>query len=288
MTKPSADAEAALEHGSEQQRPDRVGVRDRSVGRLGRALRFVRERGISEVFLLARTHGFRETCRFIGRNIRSVIAARADRRFDRRHCVDTAGTIPLDFLSVVGSNRDYATEYVSTSPKSFAWMMQHVDRDLSGYVFIDFGAGKGRTVLLAAGQPFSRVLGVEFAKELATVAQQNLRSYRSQIQQCRRMKIINADAAEFKFPKEPLVLYFYNPFGPEVLRQVMNNLGDSLKTHPRNCLIVYSSSFGDPLGWVRPLIVGTGLFEEVETRPMPLFLDAVRSLHFAVFSRSAW
>ena len=101
------------------------------------------------------------------------------------------------------------------------------------------------------------------------------------------MKVIHADAAEFKFPQEPLVLYFYNPFGPEVLRQVLDNLANSLKTHPRDCFIVYSSSFSDTLDWVRALIVGTGLFDEVETEPMPLFLDAVRSLHFAIFSQQS-
>lgn len=272
------------------QRPDRQGVRDRSVGRVRRALRFVRARGVSEVFRLVRAYGLRESYYFIGRNIRFVIAARADRAYDRKHGVDTAGTIPLDFLSVVGPNRDYGTEYVSTSPKSFDWMMQQLKRDISDYVFVDFGAGKGRTILLAAELPFSQVLGVEFAKELVVVARQNLQSYRSKTQKCRRMKVTEADATEYEFPREPLILYFYNPFAPEVFKRVLDNLIASLLTFPRDCVIVYASSYPETIDRARPLISNTGLFDEISVKPMPLFLDAVRSLHFAIFihPKSAW
>ena len=271
-------------HSEDESRPDRVGVRDRSIGRVGRALRFLRKRGLMEVFLLIRRHGVRESWRFILRNIRLIIAARADRRFDRQHRVDTAGTIPLEFLSLVGSNLEYATEYVPTSPKSFAWMMRHIKGDLGSFVFIDFGAGKGRTLLLAAQYSFSRVLGVEFAEELVAAAQQNFQSYRSGAERRAQTEIIHADATQFRFPDSPLVLYFYNPFGPEVFQQVLNNLVESLNIYPRPCFIIYASSFQDTLPWVRTLIGATSKFKEVNTTAMPMFLDAVRSLDFAVFS----
>jgi hypothetical protein len=41
----------------------------------------------------------------------------------------------------------------------------------------------------------------------------------------RNARVVAGDAAEFAFPVEPLVVYFYNPFSCEVMRQVMANLG---------------------------------------------------------------
>ena len=41
-------------------------------------------------------------------------------------------------------------------------------------VFVDYGAGKGRTVVLASTYQFKRVIGVELAPELAAIAEENL------------------------------------------------------------------------------------------------------------------
>lgn len=267
-----------------QMRPDRTGVRDRSVGRLTRGWRFIRERGFFAVLELTQGYGARESLRFVLRNIRAVIAAKADRRFDRRYSVDTAGTIPLEFLDVVGSNREFGTEYIPTSPKSFAWMLGHVPAKLVDYVFLDLGAGKGRTLLLASDRPFAQAIGVEFASELVAAAKENLRSYRSRTQKCSRLEVVHADATAFTFPERPLLIYLYNPFRPEVLAQVIDNLSLSLRTRPRSCFIIYATSYLNTLEPAREVILGTRCFEEIQTRSMPFFFDAVRSLHFAVFS----
>lgn len=265
------------------ERPDRAGVRDRATGRMRRAINFVRQRGLLATVRLVRTHGFRESCRFVGRNIRYTIAVRADRAYDRQNGVDTAGSIQLGYLDVVGPNRQHGTEYVSTSPKSFAWIMRHLKYDFSDQVFIDLGAGKGRSVLLAARYPFSKVIGVEFAHELALIAKGNLQAYRGPTLNAEQMDMVHADAAQFEFPEQPMTLYFYNPFGRDVLAKVLHNLNRSLENRPRKCCIIYASSLPETLEWARPLIVGTGLFTERATMPMPMFLDAVRTLKFAVF-----
>lgn len=49
--------------------------------------------------------------------------------------------------------------------------------DYSKFTFIDFGAGMGRVLLMASERPFRKIIGVEFARELITIAENNLRSY---------------------------------------------------------------------------------------------------------------
>ena len=47
------------------------------------------------------------------------------------------------------------------------------------------------------------------------------------------------DAAEYHLPNEPLVLFFYNPFGRLVMEKVVKNVMDSFQSNRRRMVIVY-------------------------------------------------
>jgi hypothetical protein len=162
-------------------------------------------------------------------------------------------------------------------------MMQSLPRDLSAYTFIDIGAGKSRTLLLASHYNFAKIVGVEFAKELVACARRNIASFRCDRQRCRDLIVIETDATQFAFPDAPLVLFFYNPFAQSVFDVVLGNIVASLKTHKRDCYIFYGSSSHNAIGWAKPAILASGLFEEISTAPMPLFFDAVRTVNYAAF-----
>lgn len=264
-------------------REDRTGVYDRSSGRLGRAVAIVRQRGVLEPFRLVRRHGLGESARFVGRNIRHLIADRLARRWDRANDVDTAGSIQLAMLDVVGPHRDKGNECVCTSPKSFDFIMRSLPADLSDATFIDIGSGKSRTLLLASHYDFAAIVGVEFARELAAIARRNVERYGNPRQKCRALSVVEGDAAAYVFPDTPLVVYFYNPFSKDVFDLVMANLKASLRKTPRRCFVVYGSSSHQAIDWARPAIRSAGLFEEMAVPRMPAFLDAVRTIDYAVF-----
>jgi hypothetical protein len=50
------------------------------------------------------------------------------------------------------------------------------------------------------------------------------------------------DATEYALTPEPQVLYFYSPFAPSVLDQVVQNIEGSLQRSPRELLILFSGS----------------------------------------------
>lgn len=264
-------------------RQDRAGVYDRSSGRIGRAIAIVRQRGVLEPLRLVRRHGLGESARFVARNIRHLIADRLARRWDRANNVDTAGSIQLAMLDVVGPNRDKGNECVCTSPKSFDFIMRNLPADMSDTTFIDIGSGKSRTLLLASHYPFASIVGVEFARELVTIARHNITSYRNPRQKCRALVMVESDAAAYAFPDTPLAVYFYNPFSKEVFDLVLANLAASLHARPRRCFVVYGSSSHQAIDWARPAIRSAGLFEELAVPKMPNFLDAVRTIDYAVF-----
>jgi hypothetical protein len=115
----------------------------------------------------------------------------------------------------------------------------HVGFDFREFIFIDFGSGKGRTLLMASDYAFRRVLGVELLPALNRDALANLSQYRSASQKCFAMESICADATLFAFPEEPIVLFLFHPFPESGLRRVIANLEQSLRERPRKIYVLY-------------------------------------------------
>jgi hypothetical protein len=258
-------------------------IQDLSAGRVRRAIRTVQQIGLSRTVALARQQGLGGSISFVARNIRHIIAHRHARHWDRRHGVDTAGSIQLHSLTVTGPHRQFGNECVCSSPRSFDFMMQSLPRALAGYTFVDFGAGKSRTLLLASRYGFSKIVGVEFAKELVAYSRRNIAAFKGKWQRCHDLQIVEADATQFSLPGGPLVIFFYNPFAREVFEIVLENIVSSLKAKRRDCFLIYGSSSHDSIDWAKSAILATGLFAELPTRPMPFFFDAVRGVRYAIF-----
>jgi hypothetical protein len=167
---------------------------------------------------------------------------RLDREFDAEHGVNTAGIVELAGLRIEGENSRHGVRYEQTRPTDFEELMGAVQVRFEDFVFVDFGSGKGRALLLASAYPFRKIVGVEFAAELHAAALENVRRYRSPARRCGEFELHCADAAEFPVPREPAVFYFYNPFGEEVMAKVLANIRQSLEEQPREVFILYCNS----------------------------------------------
>ena len=141
-----------------------------------------------------------------------------DTEFDRAFGVDTKGPIELWRLRIRSSNARYATRYEGVDPSTLERALANIHEEFQNFTFIDLGCGKGRALLLASRYGFSRLIGVEFAPKLVETTKLN----------CERLNVpatvVAGDAAEFRFPPVNLVTYLFNPFGPEVLNPVLDNL----------------------------------------------------------------
>jgi hypothetical protein len=111
--------------------------------------------------------------------------------------------------------------------------------DFSAFTFVDLGSGKGRTLLMASGYAFRRIVGVELLPTLHHAAQENLGKYRNESQKCFALESICTDATEFSFPTDPIVLFLFNPFPESGLRRVIANLEKVLLEHPRKIYAIY-------------------------------------------------
>jgi len=117
-------------------------------------------------------------------------------------------------------------------------MLRQINVDFRRFVFIDFGCGKGKALLLASRLPFKEIIGIELWSELISVAEKNLRTYTGR-RACSIFSLHHMDASEFQFPSEPGLYYFFDPFREEVTLKVLENLRRSLAASPREAYVVY-------------------------------------------------
>ncbi|MGB7805593.1 MAG: class I SAM-dependent methyltransferase, partial [Actinomycetota bacterium] len=109
----------------------------------------------------------------------------------------------------------------------------------SSDVFVEFGCGKGRIVLEAAQRyPFRRVVGVELAPELTSVAREIVAREQARLR-CSDVRIETADAAEYPVPDDMTHAYLYNPFTGATFEHVRANILASLERAPRPLRIIY-------------------------------------------------
>jgi SAM-dependent methyltransferase len=177
-------------------------------------------------------------------DLKERVRACEDWWFDSRRHVQTSGLVAVPEASkVVGEIRDsyiYGAVRVANAHVALRDLPigSSYGTDYSQYTFVDMGSGKGRMLFVAAEYPFRKVIGVEFSNDLHEEALANIKRYRYRGQRCVDIESVHADAAEFEFPNENLVVYMFNPFGPEVMKRMLANLERSIERHPRHVIVM--------------------------------------------------
>ena len=167
-----------------------------------------------------------------------------DWSFDRRYNVNTLAEVPLANLTILDKDFNHKQDkrrYTQTSLVTFREIMSTLPIRHEEYVFVDFGSGKGKAVLVASEYNFKKVIGVEFAEELHRIAKKNLLAYSNQEQRCYDIEFVFGDAVDLDIPKEKCVFYLANPFrGAEhVLSKIISNVYVSYCANPRTLYFVY-------------------------------------------------
>ena len=177
--------------------------------------------------------GFLRTCQMMTAFIRDLV-------FDFRYKTDTFSWVDLNDLTIESGNIERGTDYVPTKAAPFRRLMHSLDIP-SDSVFVDFGSGKGKLLLLATKHEFSRIVGVEFSRDLCDISQNNVLRLKNVLSGVERIEIFNVDAAEYSFRDDENVLYFFNPFDEHVMQVVLQNFSDSLKRRPRDIWLIYNN-----------------------------------------------
>jgi SAM-dependent methyltransferase len=167
---------------------------------------------------------------------RVILARLADRVQERVLRIRSAGLIPIE--SLIPQWRD-CHDYFPTTIRDFRRVLDDLPIDAED-VFVDYGCGKGRVLILAAAYRFAGIIGVEISEGLAAAARVNVdRALGAQARA--RIAIVNCNARDFALPHAASVLYLYNPFHGDILRAVFEQVRRSLAANPRRLYVIFNN-----------------------------------------------
>ncbi|RJR29484.1 MAG: class I SAM-dependent methyltransferase [Desulfobacteraceae bacterium] len=159
--------------------------------------------------------------------------------FDLSYDTDTDTIREIGSLAIDSENARHGKRYQPSPQELTTSIISALQIDHRRFAFLDFGAGKGRVLLIAAEWPFAEVIGIEFSRELCSIAADNIRKFPDEKKQASRIECVFGEATTYALPEMPLVCYFYNPFDQVIMQAVMENLISSHSRNPRDILIVY-------------------------------------------------
>lgn len=163
----------------------------------------------------------------------------SDLLFDFKYKVDTINTRFLDELDIDSPNKAHGYRYEGTNVYVFNYVFSRAQIDGTNSVFVDFGSGKGRAMIMAAERGFRKAIGVEFSAELVEICKKNLEIYRAAAKAKTQFEVVFGDAADFQIPADADFLYFANPFDEVLIAKVIARILDSLKDFPREITVMH-------------------------------------------------
>jgi SAM-dependent methyltransferase len=151
---------------------------------------------------------------------------------DLNYGTDTGGYLRPDEIGSGGIQDAMNNGYSAVAPSVFRdacrrWRetLPSSAARLEAYTFVDVGAGKGRALLLAAELPFRKIIGVELNEALARNAQRNVALWNRLARPPAKIRVVHEDAAAFRWPRTPQLVYLNNPFDCALVELLASRLG---------------------------------------------------------------
>ena len=105
-------------------------------------------------------------------------------------------------------------------------------------VFIDVGSGGGRVMIAAGHFPLKKIIGVDVSSKLNDICQNNINKMKHRLK-CKNFENVTSNASDYQIPDEATVIYFFNPFGIEVMKDIFHSIFESVSRKPRKVIIVW-------------------------------------------------
>jgi len=127
--------------------------------------------------------------------------------------------------------------------KEFFDAIRALDVDLTDYLFIDIGSGKGKLLLLASHFPFSGIVGIEYAPALHATAVNNIKQFKYKAGRPGIMSV-NANAMTWGLPTKPAVYFLHNPFDLKTTQAFFAKLDDHVARSGVPTFMIYGNLRG--------------------------------------------
>jgi len=159
-------------------------------------------------------------------------------KYEKLLGVNTHSIVNLNKLTLAGVASSENHHYQGASYYILFKVFNLLPTNLKSKPLIDYGCGKGRALFVAEQCGFTKLIGVDIAKELIVNANSNLLIYSKKNKES-AFSFLFEDATTYSIPDDVEVIYFFNPFGESILQWVINNIKASLEKNPRTIYCVY-------------------------------------------------
>jgi len=213
---------------------------------------------------MVRERGLLGTGRQLVRNARrarKLSAEDARREFDREQGTETSGWVLRGALGVAPSQLGDVFEYIPSSEDLVRRVLSGLDIETGKFDFVDYGAGKGRVLLLAARHGFRSVTGVEISPSLVEIARKNAVTFAARHPQVCSIELVCEDATAFEPRGGDTVYYFYQPFPDWVMERVLERIIAKMDGSSSIAYVLHVSPFGPGV------VERTGRFVKVASAP---------------------
>ena len=157
-------------------------------------------------------------------------------KYEKLLGINTHSIVNLDKLTLAGEDSEQNHHYQGASYYILFSIFKRLPENHK--TLIDYGCGKGRALFVAEQCGFTKLTGVDIAKELIDDANANKLIYKPKNKES-EITFVFEDATQYKIPDDACVFYFFNPFGEDILLQVINNIKESVKQNLRKVYCIY-------------------------------------------------
>ena len=159
-------------------------------------------------------------------------------KYEKQLGIKTHSIVNLDNLTLAGENSGQNHHYQGASYYILFSIFGKIPSEVRDFPLIDYGCGKGRALFVAEQCGFTNLIGVDIAKELIDDANENKAIYKKKNPES-SIDFLFEDATKYQILNNACVFYFFNPFGEEIMQQVINNIKSSVKLNPRKIYCIY-------------------------------------------------
>ena len=159
-------------------------------------------------------------------------------KYEKLLGINTHSIVNLDKLTLAGENSDQNHHYQGASYFILFSIFNELPKETKTFPLIDYGCGKGRALFVAEQCGFTHLIGVDIAKELIDDANKNKVIYKKKNPES-SINFLFEDATRYQIPNDAQVFYFFNPFGEEIMQQVIHHIKESVKINPRKIYCIY-------------------------------------------------
>jgi SAM-dependent methyltransferase len=147
--------------------------------------------------------------------------------FDLQYGIDTSGLVDALPSKLDQRLAGQLNPYMGSQPSIIRRALDTLG-DVTGYTFVDIGCGKGRPLIVASEYPFANVLGFDIGADLVKTANANGATIAKRFPTRPPIRAIHADVTDMVVPSGNIVLFLFNPFGPELIATLLRKLEASL------------------------------------------------------------